>query len=226
MAYMAAVEAFQPTLPARGATTISGTPFASYNFNPRSPRGGATVDVVLRLRLGVISTHAPREGSDPTGHRPRTLRRYFNPRSPRGERLRAPQCGQNLYVFQPTLPARGATYALQIAAHRFQVHFNPRSPRGERHRRIPRVFSAIAISTHAPREGSDSSAGFFCHHAGISTHAPREGSDLPPSQEVSAMRISPHAPREGSDDHFARLRRSAAFQPTLPARGATQRFPP
>ena len=78
------------------------------DFNPRSPRGerpDGKVDVVWR---GIISIHAPREGSDAWGHSEDYLTLYFNPRSPRGERP-APCC-----------PSAAPGY------------FNPRSPRGER----------------------------------------------------------------------------------------------
>ena len=57
---------FQSTLPARGAT-----------------RRDATEGIVLP-----ISIHAPRTGSDTAGAEPSSHTRYFNPRSPHGERLR------------------------------------------------------------------------------------------------------------------------------------------
>ena len=61
------------------------------------------------LLLDMISTHAPRTGSDhqeascfsPTWH--------FNPRSPHGERREPMISLFGAFVFQPTLPARGAT---------------------------------------------------------------------------------------------------------------------
>ena len=80
-------------------------------------------------------------------------------------------------VFQPTLPARGATV--------MRFAFSGRA----------------AISTHAPRTGSDQARIRIDRKMPISTHAPRTGSDSgggknsPPPQK---------------------------FQPTLPARGATQ----
>ena len=62
-----------------------------------------------------------------------------------------------LRVFQPTLPARGATL--------FQHIGQCRQP---------------CISTHAPRTGSDRAASPEKTFAGtISTHAPRTGSDKP-----------------------------------------------
>ena len=82
----------------------------------------------------VISTHAPRTGSDGACARVRARGSDFNPRSPHGERLliffrfffdffistHAPRTGSDEIrpppptfkkSFQPTLPARGATRA-------------------------------------------------------------------------------------------------------------------
>ena len=55
----------------------------------------------------------------------------FNPRSPRGERLRGLFVGLSPPLFQSTLPARGATLAVRPA----------QAGRG--------------VSIHAPRAGSD-----------------------------------------------------------------------
>ena len=130
----------------------------------------------VQKHLPSISTHAPRTGSD----------------------LIVAAVGFLHKVFQPTLPARGAT--------------NSRAQPGERRN----------ISTHAPRTGSDEDR----HGAGlrpaISTHAPRTGSDA--HQLLAGRRhvaISTHAPRTGSDLQSACQFRSSQFQPTLPARGAT-----
>ena len=81
---------FQPTLPARGATGRDGADAAQ--------RG--------------ISTHAPRTGSDcATGHSQSQRHRNFNPRSPHGERPHREIMQSLSKIFQPTLPARGATIA-------------------------------------------------------------------------------------------------------------------
>ena len=79
--------AFQPTLPARGATVsrdVSGRPGA--NFNPRSPHGERLRLVFRSRREWSISTHAPRTGSDSACSLPRLRQHNFNPRSPHGER--------------------------------------------------------------------------------------------------------------------------------------------
>ena len=57
----------------------------------------------------VISTHAPRTGSDPV----------------------APAPADKPAAFQPTLPARGATY-FSAEWYTLSIYFNPRSPHGER----------------------------------------------------------------------------------------------
>ena len=57
-----------------------------------------------------------------------------------------------------------------------------------------------AISTHAPRTGSDADAGLDAaalHE--ISTHAPRTGSDPERAATLKTYGISTHAPRTGSD---------------------------
>ena len=100
----------QTSLPSRGATLTTQFELTKHTyFNPRSPRGE---------RL--------------SSNEKRRLGGYFNPRSPRGERLtvdkspdviycisiHAPREGSDIYcwatyrasyLFQSTLPARGAT---------------------------------------------------------------------------------------------------------------------
>ena len=101
---------FQPTLPARGAT---------YPWTELSDSE-------------IISTHAPRTGSDELPATSSKVQTHFNPRSPHGER--------HLHI----QPLEAGDY------------FNPRSPHGER-QFLPAIHQQyLAISTHAPRTGSDS----------------------------------------------------------------------
>ena len=125
-------------------------------------------------------------------------------------------------IFQPTLPARGATPTVRdcgagqlISTHAprtgsdtrqiwvilfAQKNFNPRSPHGERPPRLTAVCRQ-EISTHAPRTGSD-----------VNYYA-----DL-----LATSVISTHAPRTGSDTEYVDEDGNIQkFQPTLPARGAT-----
>ena len=146
-------------------------------FNPRSPRGERLILPRISRRRGMISIHAPRGGSDEQRsalsgsdnsisiHAPRGgsdddiatvfyVISYFNPRSPRGERLmfnRSPPLSRYISIhaprggsdriphlrdalhqqFQSTLPAGGATQRRRFQP-RNKPYFNPRSPRGER----------------------------------------------------------------------------------------------
>ena len=148
---------FQSTLPSRGATSSTAArKRTASGFQSTLPSRGATPRVGEFFITGLISIHAPLAGSDrtapeyiympnqfqstlpsrgatPTFCRPGSGSRYFNPRSPRGERL--------------------GTASPQTASRR--VHFNPRSPRGERPRpRHQRIYQD-QISIHAPLAGSD-----------------------------------------------------------------------
>ena len=65
------------------------------------------------------------------GYRVRKAGADFNPRSPHGERPGFKALNVSKFIFQPTLPARGATGLAKFAPG-FVFHFNPRSPHGER----------------------------------------------------------------------------------------------
>ena len=145
---------FQSTLPLRGATPDGlRQTIKTLNFNPRSPRGerltgliasaeadlfqstlpsrGATHSCYCLVNAESISIHAPLAGSDLTDDSTPRHSRYFNPRSPRGERPNAIATWSAVAVFQSTLPSRGATKPKAKTA-KLLPHFNPRSPRGER----------------------------------------------------------------------------------------------
>ena len=214
---------FQPTLPARGATDWAGRDGLHAVISTHAPRTGSD-RYLRRVRYAVgISTHAPRTGSDVAEITIQNYESDFNPRSPHGERP----------LNKPSL--------MHVS-----FHFNPRSPHGERRVVAMRKEYYQGISTHAPRTGSDASTSASPMTASISTHAPRTGSDgravfvwaaaldyfNPRSphgerhrdcKRVCGVRdISTHAPRTGSDRATAALlQRAAKFQPTLPARGAT-----
>ena len=123
---------------------------------------------------------------------------HFNPRSPHGERRRNNFAAPSLGIFQSTLPARGAT-AEQLC------------------RALIRH-----ISIHAPRTGSDDCLSQSPRAICISIHAPRTGSDSARLQSCLDAPISIHAPRTGSDCWCLRYcQMEFVFQSTLPARGAT-----
>ena len=213
---------FQSTLPARGATMPS--PFwllflpisihaprtgsdastgsrrsGKSSISIHAPRTGSDAMRGLLTIVEGISIHAPRTGSDEPGRNRRHAGRYFNPRSPHGERL-----------------------LLELHTNMTPCYFNPRSPHGERLQELGRVRAALVISIHAPRTGSDITARALALALSISIHAPRTGSDpphpllphpqktfqstlpargaTPPHRGRHRPRlISIHAPRTGSD---------------------------
>ena len=100
-------------------------------FNPRSPHGERLLPPAPAARLLPISIHAPRTGSD-----------AFCDFSPVQARIsiHAPRTGSDAHagmlhvigwIFQSTLPARGATVRA-MKKYREKEDFNPRSPHGER----------------------------------------------------------------------------------------------
>ena len=222
----ACIFVFQPTLPARGATTPFPLPLPTQTqFQPTLPARGATVPLsVLRLDRHRISTHAPRTGSDAvrnaarealriiSTHAPRTgsdgsrdtgIYRIidFNPRSPHGERPLIVAASAASMVFQPTLPARGATMTITIALRLVQA-FQPTLPARGATVMCASGRRRIRISTHAPRTGSDRTIWDSSEH--LRHFNPR----------------SPHGERRAAS---TTSRNSSSFQPTLPARGATAR---
>mgnify|MGYP006073930411 CR=1 FL=1 len=110
----------------------SPLPKAGEYFNPRSPYGerpqrrpgpwtclifqstlplrGATNSATSLCKNIVISIHAPLTGSDSDGDLSTLTTKYFNPRSPYGERPAKGIIHIPTKKFQSTLPLRGATH--------------------------------------------------------------------------------------------------------------------
>ena len=149
----------------------------SWTFQPTLPARGATSNLSMSAFASSISTHAPRTGSDSNLLYRRGFLPYFNPRSPHGERLYSWRMVGNVAYFNPRSPHGERRITAHCRLCRC-THFNPRSPHGERLVELNKSESIRGISTHAPRTGSD--CGFDCFYLllGISTHAPRTGSDV------------------------------------------------
>ena len=125
---------------------------------------------------------------------------HFNPRSPHGERRDGSSLSIIDFVFQPTLPARGATkMTTGLRASTFE--FQPTLPaRGATWRSI---YADVipTISTHAPRTGSD---------GGV------------PERHRAPLNFNPRSPHGERRAPATSGRPREPFQPTLPARGATR----
>ena len=195
---------FQSTLPARGATAFARlTILYTRYFNPRSPHGERLALRSASPLPARISIHAPRTGSD-CSCRCCFARAYlFQSTLPaRGATTRTPRWRTVLWTFQSTLPARGATPALCL--HLPTANFNPRSPHGERPD-LPLLF---------PRRGKFQST------------LPARGATIVRVGDAISNTISIHAPRTGSDPGRAAVHVGIHhFNPRSP-HGERQRIKP
>ena len=166
------------------------------------PREGHdSVRALARSLRSAISIHVPREGHDDTGTaRHQRERRFqstcpargttgrvitgivperdFNPRAPRGARLRDFYGDDPKSLFQSTCPARGTTKMIMMSLTNI-FDFNPRAPRGARHR--GNQYMLLHVYDFNPRAPRGARQDRFILAAGdvyISIHVPREGHDV------------------------------------------------
>ena len=123
---------------------------------------------------------------------------YFNPRSPYGERPAQPTSSRALWVFQSTLPLRGATRQQAILAQNGEFQSTLPLRGATLFNKVQRLLQKISI--HAPLTGSD--LGFdmygFCF------------CDFNPRSPYGERQEYPYTPPL-----------NVPFQSTLPLRGAT-----
>ena len=138
-------------------------------------KGATFINTSFRFHTK-ISIHAPREGSDSAGYN-RTDILVISIHAPRegSDHATCPLSLSGLQ-FQSTLPVKGAT---DIRFHEeteslFQSTLPVKGATDE----WTAFWGFVAISIHAPREGSDKTNHPGTLHLTISIHAPREGSDL------------------------------------------------
>ena len=181
---------------------MSTPPSASaMHFNPRSPHGERPRAERRMRQERKISTHAPRTGSD-IGDSDGCGVQTISTHAPRtgSDRLFG-QRGDADSLFQPTLPARGATQSITVT-----------------------IAVEIHISTHAPRTGSDSgSFAAFCAFLNFNPRSPHgERLSLAIIASQVASNFNPRSPHGERRRKSVRRGRRLRFQPTLPARGATR----
>ena len=220
-------------------------PAGQKDFNPRAPRGarrpgsfGAGVCKCISIhalreerdkeqqekaKKQEISIHALREERDVFNCRPFMRSHNFNPRAPRGARLRNVCDTLRRFPFQSTRSARSATTAPTMNASQTK-NFNPRAPRGARLLILRHMPLTDEISIHALREERDAMLPSAYKGDFISIHALREERDLWSGKKSRARRmISIHALREERDCMIARKpQRHTNFNPRAP-RGARRR---
>ena len=124
---------FQSALPLRGATAKFATMPLATVFQSALPLRGTTG---AKPHPGEVQpgfqSALPLRGATPRACEASRGVRYFNPRSPCGERPGATSSRlRRRQIFQSALPLRGATRR-RIRKKARNRHFNPRSPCGER----------------------------------------------------------------------------------------------
>ena len=196
---ISALEKFQSTLPARGATVPgAGSAARKSHFNPRSPHGERPERWPLLSEL-----------------------QYFNPRSPHGERRCTQQNVSIGKLFQSTLPARGATppQAAHSRASAISIHA-PRTGSDVNRRHSVTAYKQISI--HAPRTGSDRSGMYHAPQWKFQSTLPARGATPCTCAAYSLMlHFNPRSPHGERPRERPLVAGAHGFQSTLPARGAT-----
>ena len=154
----------------------------SEEFQSTLPVWGATIGKIHKTGGSAISIHAPRVGSDKRHAGIVRLYRYFNPRSPCGERQSEPTISESWLFISIHAPRVGSDEA------------------------IARSGSRYGISIHAPRVGSDVVfVGKIRLAAQFQSTLPVWGATQKPGEAGQQTQISIHAPRVGSDSKDAQI---------------------
>ena len=156
--------------------------------------------MIIVIRKGTISIHAPRAGRD-EGH--------LDP-------------AQLEEIFQSTHPSRGATAdkVTERLRHEISIH----APHAGRDNSTGDVYDNCEISIHAPHAGRDVILNPIPQEVALfqSTRPVRARPYLHQKLNYSSL-ISIHAPRAGATQAwFSQTTANNLFQSTRPVRGATQ----
>ena len=172
---------FNPRSPRGGATwaRLQGTIHRRY-FNPRSPRGGATKFAQAVATGFYISIHAPHEG----------------------ERLGAVSTYRRGKAISIHAPHEGERRIVVIVSPSSAADFNPRSPRGGATILLPRlIFRKNRFQSTLPTRGSDAQ---------------------PPCRIPWRYNFNPRSPRGGATKLLVYVGLRFQFQSTLPTRGSDE----
>ena len=127
-------------------------PIKLRDFNPRSPRGGATRLQILTKTAGTFQSTLPTRGSDYIVSR-RRLTRLISIHAPHeGERRIGLLNVGSFVTFQSTLPTRGSDCVEIVERKSMQVFQSTLPTRGS-DVDVPDLLGMTRISIHAPHEG-------------------------------------------------------------------------
>ena len=186
-----------------------------------APLAGSDIGRWRDYFLPKISIHAPLAGSDrPTGRVGCSIR-YFNPRSPCGERLPKAAAFVVVFSFQSTLPLRGATSGTNASRHGLP-YFNPRSPCGERAGDFSFRLYCKNFNPRSPCGERRSRTSASIASCVFQSTLPLRGATRPAcADQGSVAYFNPRSPcgERRHSLHFLSI--TVLFQSTLPLRGAT-----
>ena len=146
----------------------------------------------------LISIHAPRVGSDMLIPRLKFMRRYFNPRSPCGERRKILFMVPKSSYFNPRSPC--GERPIMLVDGKVVDKFQSTLPVWGATNRSGQAGSQLFISIHAPRVGSDGNLPVFHFRLLVfQSTLPVWGATGQTAHIGMCGAISIHAPRVGSD---------------------------
>ena len=169
-------------------------------FNPRSPRGGATIKFVKSsIVLILFQSTLPTRGSD-FNFRSFFKPDYgFNPRSPRGGATQAVIKLTKMLAVSIHAPHEGERLSPLCPFIQF-IYVSIHAPHeGERLKMYNVPINQKEVSIHAPHEGERRGGG-RSHGAGarsFNPRSPRGGATIPLLDKGAAGLVSIHAPHEG-----------------------------
>ena len=168
-------------------------------FNPRSPRGGATLRHGQRAPHRQFQSTLPARGSDQG--QPGQVQDFvvFQSTLPARGSDASQRFPVQMGVFQSTLPARGSD-SLSSPTDSRQSGFNPRSPRGGATSFEVSASSKSSVSIHAPREGERLGIN-FCRYidCAFQSTLPARGSDIISGPSATSCKcFNPRSPRGGA----------------------------
>ena len=146
----------------------------------------------------------------------------FNPRPPRGRRLKISGCANSLRCFNPR-PPRGRRLAGNYSTSTFQS-FNPRPPRGRRRVYCTQSIGNLSFNPRPPR-GRRPESGFPLTTENVSIHAPRVGGDITEYTTFGGEEFQSTPPAWEATADIDKQLAEAVFQSTPPAWEATVHSP-
>ena len=209
---------FQSTLPARGATTEGDRNIAfDILFQSTLPSRGATTDRGQLFQPSRFQSTLPLAGSDLCRGRRGAGEQDFNPRSPRGERLKVPEPRKLSSGFQSTLPSRGATRVVAPLLLFFCIFQSTLPSRGAT---VPRALflSFYQFQSTLPSRGATRpQAGSWPGQPDFNPRSPRGERPFYLASPITALHFNPRSPRgERRLGCFQSCSRSCDFNPRSP----------